>query len=102
MPDALPTIGEALRNGARFLKESETPQLDARTILKHVLRADDSALIANADSRLGADDYKRYLKLLDRRAAAEPEDLVGAVAPRQERGLAPRRGRGRDGLFGFG
>ncbi|WP_375207502.1 peptide chain release factor N(5)-glutamine methyltransferase [Hyphococcus sp.] len=72
MPDALPTIGEALRNGARFLTESETPQLDARTILKHVLRADDSALIANADSRLGADDYKRYLKLLDRRAAAEP------------------------------
>lgn len=72
MPDTPATIGEALRSGAGFLTNSETPQLDARILLKHVLGADDGALIAHADRLLGEEERQRYLKLLERRVAAEP------------------------------
>ncbi|WP_428409788.1 peptide chain release factor N(5)-glutamine methyltransferase [Hyphococcus sp.] len=72
MPDASLTIGEALRSGAKFLANSETPQLDARILLKRALGADDASLIANADALLSGDDYNRYSELLKRRASSEP------------------------------
>ncbi len=72
MRDAPLTIGEALRSGARLLMASETPQLDARILLKHVLGVDDAVLIANAHVALSENDHSRYFGLLNRRAVSEP------------------------------
>lgn len=73
MPDASPpSIGEALRRGARLLSNSETAQLDARILLKHVMGADDGDLIANAEKTLGAKEYEHFLAVIARRAASEP------------------------------
>ncbi|MEZ5892852.1 MAG: peptide chain release factor N(5)-glutamine methyltransferase [Parvularculaceae bacterium] len=66
------TIGEALRRGAALLSESDTPQLDARILLKYVLKADDGALIARANAALSDAEREHYLAVLARRAAAEP------------------------------
>ena len=73
MPDnKAVTIGEALRQGVAFLANSETPQLDARILLKHALCADDGALIARANDILSAAEAALFQSLLERRARSEP------------------------------
>lgn len=66
------TIGDALISGAATLKASETPLLDARILLKHVLVADDGELIARARELLSPEQLAQYIALLDRRKRNEP------------------------------
>ncbi len=73
MPDnKTVTIGEALRQGATRLVNSETPQLDARILLKHALGIDDGALIACASEVISESEAARFASLIDRRAMSEP------------------------------
>lgn len=73
------TVGEALRLGATSLSESETPQLDARILLKHVLNVDDAGLIARARDPLSTQDCSQYDMLLARRARREPVAYITGV-----------------------
>lgn len=80
MPDYVPvTIGEALRQGAARLTNSDTPQLDARILLKHVLGVDDGALIARANDMMGEADAALFAALVARRASAEPVAYITGV-----------------------
>lgn len=73
MPDnKTVTIGEALRQGATRLTDSETPQLDARILLKHALGVDDGGLIARASEVMSETETARFTSLIDRRARSEP------------------------------
>ena len=77
--DEAVTVGEALRLGATSLPESETPQLDARILLKHVLDTNDAGLIARARDALSAQDRILYEELLTRRAQSEPVAYIIGV-----------------------
>ncbi len=76
MPDREPpapaTIGESLRGAAKILTRSESPLLDARILLRHVLLLDDGGLIARANEPMPDDAAERYDALLARRDAGEP------------------------------
>jgi release factor glutamine methyltransferase len=66
------TLGEALRRAADRLSGSQTPLLDARILLKHVLQTDDAGLIARADDPVTDDAASAYASLVVRRAEGEP------------------------------
>lgn len=68
----MPTIAEALRDGARMIQHSETPLLDARILLKFVLNMDDAELIARSEEILCKEDAEIFEGFLKRRAASEP------------------------------
>ncbi len=56
----------------RLAETSDTPDLDARVLMKHVLQIDDADLIADDACDLSADELTAYEAALDRRAAREP------------------------------
>lgn len=66
------TIEAALRAAAQRLSASETPQLDARVIARHVLGLDDAGLILEAKRALTPAETERLDAALARRAAGEP------------------------------
>ena len=78
--DRLPaTIGGALRHAAKLLPHSETPQIDARILLKHVLQTDDGGLITRANDALDADAAAHFASLIERRAQDEPVAYLTGV-----------------------
>lgn len=68
----MPTIADHLRAAALRLADSETPQLDVRVLMKHVLGVDDAGLIARAGDIPPADAAARFAALVERRASDEP------------------------------
>ncbi len=60
------------RLGNALLAASETPELDAEVLLRHVLGLSRAALFTHLDRQLTAGEWRRYRQLLDRRAAGEP------------------------------
>ena len=66
------TIRAALRQAQSELAASESADLDAQTLLAHVLDADRAFLFAHAERALNARQWMQYQSLLQRRAAGEP------------------------------
>ena len=73
------SVGEALRHGAKSLTHSETPQLDARILLKFVLDTDNAGLIARANEKLDDVQGARFEALLARRIGGEPVAYITGV-----------------------
>ena len=72
------TIGAAFREATKALRESATPEIDARALLKHITGLDAAGLIANETRALGADECERFEKAVRRRAHGEPvSQIVG-------------------------
>ncbi|MBB5519147.1 peptide chain release factor N(5)-glutamine methyltransferase [Amphiplicatus metriothermophilus] len=67
-----PTLDQYTRAAAARLGGSDTPQLDARVIVKHAFGLDDAGLILEAGRELTAEEVARLDALVARRAAGEP------------------------------
>jgi release factor glutamine methyltransferase len=70
---------DALRAGAGFLSNIETPQLDARVLLKAALNIDEAELIARANEMLSEAEASRYAEFLYRRFDHEPVAYITGV-----------------------
>ena len=66
------TLGAELNRARRALSPSESADLDAQTLLAHVLGVDRSYLFARSETILTADQTARCQTAVDRRAAGEP------------------------------
>lgn len=66
------TVRSALRAARIALAACETADLDAQTLLAHVLGVDRSFLFARSETYLTADQSARCQAAVDRRAAGEP------------------------------
>jgi release factor glutamine methyltransferase len=62
----------ALEWGQRTLQASHTASLDAQLLLAHVLGKSRSHVLANSNSRLESDQFRRYSALVKRRQSGEP------------------------------
>jgi release factor glutamine methyltransferase len=65
-------IRQALARATARLAASDNPRLDAEILLGHVLGKPRSHLAAWPEKELGTDHEKRFLALVDRRAAGHP------------------------------
>lgn len=72
-------IDAYLRAAAAQFKTSQTPLLDARILLKHVLETDDGGLIALANGPLTEEAASAYASLVARRAQGEPVAYITGV-----------------------
>lgn len=72
-------IDAHLRAAARLLTNSETPLLDARILLKHVLDTDDGGLVARAGENLTAGEAAAFAALIARRREGEPAAYITGV-----------------------
>lgn len=68
----LQTIRAALATGRSILSESDTPAIDARLLLQHVLGANHTYIVAHDDEVVSAAQFERYRALLVRAADSEP------------------------------
>jgi release factor glutamine methyltransferase len=75
------TINEALVYGRHQLHQSDSPALDARLLLEHVLQTSHSYLVAHGDELLPADQERHYQRLLARAARREPVPYLTGSAP---------------------
>lgn len=75
------TIREAWRLGRAALHHSDSPALDARLLLEHVLGRNHAYLIAHDTEQLTAGAEAAYRRLLDRAAAHEPIPYLIGHAP---------------------
>ena len=66
------TIRAALRQARSALAASDTADLDAQTLLAHVLGADRAFLFAHAENALDTRQWLQFQSLTQRRAAGEP------------------------------
>jgi release factor glutamine methyltransferase len=67
------TVWDALADATERMEDaSESPQLDAELLLRHVLGVDRLGLLMRYDAVLDADDRARFDALIARRARAEP------------------------------
>lgn len=66
------TLRAALNRARLTLSPSDSADLDAQTLLAHVLGVDRSFLVARSEMPLTADQSARFLTAVDRRAAGEP------------------------------
>lgn len=66
------TVEEALNLGRELDEVSASPGLDAELLLGHVLELERGALYARPERILGAEERRRFRRLLDRRAQREP------------------------------
>ena len=66
------TIKEAIEFGAKQLKESKTPTLDAEVLLVFVLKKDKAWLLSHLDDDLSSKITNKYKKLISRRKKGEP------------------------------
>jgi release factor glutamine methyltransferase len=58
--------------GEQSRVRAETPTLDAEVLLRHVLGVSRAALLAHPELPISESDWRRYRRLLRRRAAGEP------------------------------
>ncbi len=67
-------VGQALQQAAETLKTAglETPRLDARCLLGHVLNKDPTTLSGYRDDILPSESYRRFSELMTRRLDREP------------------------------
>ena len=65
-------VALTLSDAAKRLRTSQTPSLDARLLLAHVLQRDAAWLVAHRDGELEAGELERFAAAVARRAAGEP------------------------------
>ena len=72
------TIGDALKKGIALLNENsiETPALDARILLCHVLGCDSLYLTVERDKDMTPSDLDTYMQLVGRRSRNEPISYI--------------------------
>ncbi len=75
------TIRAALAYGKGQLKVSDSPALDARLLLQHVLQIDHAYLIAHDDALLEGEDEETFRRLVRRAALREPIPYLTGRAP---------------------
>jgi release factor glutamine methyltransferase len=75
------TINEALLYGRHQLHQSDSPALDARLLLEHLLQASHSFLVAHSDQTLTDVQQQQYFRLLERAARREPVAYLTGRAP---------------------
>jgi release factor glutamine methyltransferase len=75
------TLSEALIYGRHQLHQSDSPALDARLLLEHVLQTNHSYLVAHSDELLPADQEQHYQRLLAQAARREPIPYLTGSAP---------------------
>jgi release factor glutamine methyltransferase len=76
--EARPTLGMALRQGARQLGGAETPMLDARLLLCEAAGLDHAGLIASEDEPVQDEALSRFRQMIAERAAGMPvSQLLG-------------------------
>lgn len=74
------SIREALRKGAARMRDvSETPALDARVLLKHVLKKDDTYLLVHGDESLSKEEQNLYELFLQKREQGMPVAYITGV-----------------------
>lgn len=74
------SIREALRAGAaKITKASGTPALDARVLLKHVLKKDDTYLLVHGDERLSKEEQNLYELFLQKREQGMPVAYITGI-----------------------
>ncbi|UCG22718.1 MAG: peptide chain release factor N(5)-glutamine methyltransferase [Chloroflexota bacterium] len=78
--DAL-TVRAALAYGRGQLKVSDSPALDARLLLQHVLQVDHAYLIAHDDAALASEDEVAFRRLVRRATLREPVPYLTGRAP---------------------
>ncbi len=81
MDDQPLTIRAALAYGRGQLKTSDSPALDARLLLEHVLQVDHSYLIAHDERQLTDRHAATYRRLVRRAALREPIPYLTGWAP---------------------
>lgn len=81
MDDRPLTIRAALAYGRGQLQASDSPALDARLLLEHVLQANHSYLIAHDDRQLEKHQEATYRRLVRRAALREPIPYLTGWAP---------------------
>jgi len=94
----LNSIREALRKGAARMREaSGTPALDARVLLKHVLKKDDTYLLVHGDESLSKEEQDLYELFLQKREQGMPvayitgsKEFMGMEFRVNEHTLIPR------------
>jgi release factor glutamine methyltransferase len=74
----LPTISEAIAEGARQLQSSGVGEArrTAGVLLCHRLGIDRTHLLTKAEQPIDEPDYQAYLRLIERRAAGEPLQYI--------------------------
>lgn len=74
----MPTISEAIAEGARKLQSSEVNEArrTAGVLLCHLLGIDRTHLLTRSDQQIEESSYLSYLRLIERRAAGEPLQYV--------------------------
>lgn len=73
------TVAAMAHLGARALRASDTPDLDARVLLKTVLNCDDAGLIARAPDSVSPRERAGFEALLRRRQRGEPVAYITGV-----------------------
>ncbi len=81
MDDESLTIRAALAYGQAQLQASDSPALDARLLLEHVLQVDHAYLIAHDGRRLLSRQESTYRRLVRRAALREPIPYLTGWAP---------------------
>jgi release factor glutamine methyltransferase len=75
------TIHDALVYGRHQLHQSDSPALDARLLLEHILQTSHSYLVAHGDELLPAEQERQYQRLLARARRREPVPYLTGSAP---------------------
>jgi release factor glutamine methyltransferase len=72
------TIAEGLSEAAGSLRAAgiAEPRREAATLLMHALARDRAFLFAHDDERLGDEDFARFRRAVERRAAGEPSQYI--------------------------
>ena len=81
MDDQPLTIREALAYGRGQLQSSDSPALDARLLLEHVLQVNHTYLIAHDEHQLAKHQAATYRRLVRRAALREPVPYLTGWAP---------------------
>lgn len=92
------SIRESLRKGAARMREaSGTPALDARVLLKHILKKDDTYLLVHGDESLSKEEQDLYELFLQKREQGMPvayitgsKEFMGMEFRVNEHTLIPR------------
>lgn len=79
--EAQQTIGGALAWGRQQLRHSETPAVDSRLLLEHVLQVNHAYLVGHATDALPAAQLAAYQALVARAAQGEPIPYLVGQAP---------------------
>ncbi|HSE35979.1 MAG TPA: peptide chain release factor N(5)-glutamine methyltransferase [Blastocatellia bacterium] len=74
----MPTISQAIIEGSRRLRAAgvDHDRLTAGLLLRHLIGVERTHLLTRSEEQIGADQYRDYLELVERRAAGEPLQYV--------------------------